>query len=164
MIRSDDRARLLAATLRLEPHPEGGRYRQLHRSTSVVEDPNRAVRRSALTAILFLLARGEVSRWHRVTSDEAWTFHEGDGLELLVVDAGLTRVDRHLLGPASEGLEPLAVVPAGSWQAAKPVGHFALVSCAVGPGFEFEDFALLADFAAEAERLSALAPDLAAFV
>lgn len=157
----DDLEARLATSLRLEPHPEGGRYRQLHRSETTVEVEGRGVQRSALTAILFLLARGEVSRWHRVLSDETWHFHEGDGLELLVVDGSLSRVSRHLLGRAGEGREPLAVVPAGAWQAARPLGELALVSCAVGPGFEFADFALLADLPAEAALLRERFADLA---
>lgn len=156
----DDLAARLATSLRLEPHPEGGRYRQLHRSGTIVEDVGRGVRRRAMTAILFLLSRGEVSRWHRVLSDEVWHFHEGDPLELIVADAELGRVDRHVLGRASEDLEPLAVVPAGSWQAARPLGGLALVSCTVGPGFEFADFALLAELPSEATRLRTRFPDL----
>ena len=157
----DELAERLASALRLEPHPEGGRYRQLHRSETTVEVLGRGARRRAVTAILFLLARGEVSRWHRVLSDEVWHFHEGDPLELVVVDAAIGAVTRHLLGRASEGLEPLAVVPAGAWQAARPTGELALVSCTVGPGFEFEDFALLADVPHDASRLGERFPDIA---
>ncbi|HMM36885.1 MAG TPA: cupin domain-containing protein, partial [Thermoanaerobaculia bacterium] len=129
-----------------------GRYRQLHRSAAAVSVPARGVERSALTSILFLLARGEVSRWHRVLSDEAWHFHEGDPLELVVVDTGFVGATRHVLGRASEGKEPLAVVPAGAWQAARPLGEFALVACDVGPGFDFADFVLLADLPDETTR------------
>lgn len=157
----DSNASRLAARLRLEPHPEGGRYRQLHRSGSTVHVPDRGVRRPALTTILFLLARGEVSRWHRVLSDEVWHFHEGDPLELLVLDADFTGVARHVLGRASEGKEPLVVVPAGSWQAALPMGEMALVACDVGPGFDFEDFVLLSSLGEEPERLRRQFPDLA---
>lgn len=151
----------LASSLRLEPHPEGGRYRQVHRSEATVAVEGRGVRRSALTAILFLLSRNEVSRWHRVLSDEAWHFHEGGGLELLVVDADLSALTSYRLGRASEGGEPLVVVPAGAWQAARPLGDFALASCTVGPGFEFEDFALLVDRPADAARFRQRFPDLA---
>ena len=143
----------LAADLRLEPHPEGGRYRQLYRSASVVSATERNVERVSLTSILFLLARGEVSRWHRVLSDEVWHFHEGEPLELLVVDASFGDVTRHVLGRASDGNEPLAVVPAGAWQAARPLGEFALVACDGGPGFEFADFALRAGLPDESARL-----------
>lgn len=113
-----------------------------------------------MTSILFLLARGEVSRWHRVLSDEVWHFHEGE-LELLVVDAGFSEVRRQVLGRASEGKEPLAVVPAGAWQAARPTGEYALVACDVGPGFDFADFALLADLPDESARLRDRFPGLA---
>jgi predicted cupin superfamily sugar epimerase len=151
----------LSARLGLEPHPEGGRYRQLHRSASVVHVPWRGADRAALTSILFLLERGEASRWHRVLSDEVWHFHEGDPLELFVVDADFAGVRRHVLGLASEGHEPLAVVPAGAWQAARPLGELALVACDVGPGFDFADFVLLSDLSAESTRLRTLFPDLA---
>lgn len=160
MAADSDVAGGLASALRLEPHPEGGRYRRVHLSGTVVEDLGRHVRRPALTAILFLLSRGEVSRWHRVLSDEFWHFHEGDPLEVLVVDADFAGVQRNVLGRASEGLEPIAVVPAGSWQAARPLGELALVSCTVGPGFDFADFVLLAGLPDEATRLRTRFPDL----
>jgi len=150
----------LAVDLGLEPHPEGGRYRQLFRSGSVVAVPGRGIERAALTSILFLLARGEVSRWHRVLSDEVWHFHEGDPLELLVVDAGFAGATRHVLGRASQGNEPLAVVPAGAWQAARPLGRYALVACDVGPGFDFADFVLLAELPDESARLRERLPTL----
>ena len=154
-------AERLGERLRLEPHPEGGRYRQLHRSASIVKVPARGADRAALTSILFLLARGEASRWHRVLSDEIWHFHEGDPLELFVVDPDFAGVSRVVLGFASEGHEPLAVVPAGAWQAARPLGEYALAACDVGPGFDFADFVLLSDLSAESTRLRTLFPDLA---
>jgi hypothetical protein len=155
---------ILAARLGLGPHPEGGRYRQLFRSASTVSVPARGVERAALTSILFLLARGEVSRWHRVLSDEVWHFHEGNPLELWVVDADFAGVRRIVLGLASEGHEPLAVVPAGAWQAARPLGEMALVACDVGPGFDFADFVLLSELSDESTRLKALFPHLAGFL
>jgi len=38
---------------------------------------------------------------------------------------------------------PVEMIPAGYWQAAKSAGGFLLVSCSVGPGYDFKDFALL---------------------
>ena len=35
------------------------------------------------------------------------------------------------------------MIPSGNWQAAKSKGEFTLVSCCVGPGFDFKDFELL---------------------
>ena len=38
---------------------------------------------------------------------------------------------------------PVEMIPAGYWQAAKSTGEFSLVSCCVCPGFDFNDFELL---------------------
>ena len=140
----------------LAPHPEGGWYRELHRSVSSVERAD-GERRSGLTAILFLLDAGAVSRWHRVRgADETWHFAAGDPLELLVLPPQTGLIERRRLGPvmidgpahSASGdpmTAPLAVVPAGCWQAARSLGPWTLVSCCVGPGFEFADFCLLRD-------------------
>ena len=143
----------------LVPHPEGGWYRELHRSHQVVVRTN-GQQRSALTTILFLLEAGAVSRWHRVSgADESWHFAAGDPLELLVLPAAGGRIQRHGLGaisaaplqtgPDARELEPLVVVPADSWQAARSLGAWSLVSCCVGPGFDFADFTLLRDLPPE---------------
>jgi predicted cupin superfamily sugar epimerase len=144
----------------LQPHPEGGWYRELHRSRQAVVRAD-GQQRSGLTAILFLLEAGAVSRWHRVSrADETWHFAGGDPLELLVLQPGEGELQCHRLGPVSaagglshdqdpELLEPLAVVPAGWWQAARSLGAWSLVSCCVGPGFDFADFTLLRDLPSE---------------
>jgi hypothetical protein len=132
---------------RLQAHPEGGWYREMHRSAEAVIRADRQPR-AAFTAILFLLQAGEISRWHRVhRADETWHFHAGDPLELLLLPPEGGAVQRQLLGlpqPDSPP-EPLAVVPAGWWQAARSLGAFSLVSCCVAPGFTFADFSLLRD-------------------
>jgi predicted cupin superfamily sugar epimerase len=159
-----DRAEELAAVLGLAPHPEGGRYREVHRSTERVRPLDGRTDRAALTSIHFLLAEGEVSRWHRVRSDEAWHFAEGAPLELLTMDADFARVRRWMLGTADAADGPLRVVPAGCWQAARPTGAYTLVGCTVGPGFDFADFALLRDLPREAETLRARHPAFAALL
>lgn len=135
------RAAALVASLELSPHPEGGWYREVHRSPHfVTPDDGRSTRR-ALTVIYFLLAEGQNSRWHRVSSDETWHHHEGDALELTVgTSPDADDVVTLTLGPAGAGVEPVRVVPAGQWQAARTTGAFTFVSCSVGPGFEFDDF------------------------
>lgn len=152
-----DRPAELIARFDLKPHPEGGWYHQLFRSAHSVEPEDGRGTRKALTAIYFLLQRGECSRWHRVRSDEIWTHLEGDPLHLHL-SSDLSAVDTRTLGGSSEGI-PLHVVPAGVWQAAEPAGDYTLVACFVGPGFEFEDFALIADDAAAAAQMRALGGD-----
>jgi uncharacterized protein len=137
-----DRIAELIETLHLEAHPEGGRFAQLYRSASTVVPNDNRGPRAALTTIAFLLVKGEVSAWHRVRSDEAWHFYEGDPLELTWIDAAKKEVIVRVLGPASEGSSPVAVVPAGCWQTARPLGAYALAGCTVAPGFEYDDFEL----------------------
>ncbi len=160
----DPRARELVETLGLAPHPEGGFYREIFRSTERVMRASSGEDRSALTTIHFLLPGGSFSRWHRVLSDEAWHFAEGSPLELFVCDAGETALRRIVLGEAGAGARPAEIVPAGCAQAARPLGSFTLVGCTVAPGFEFADFTLLADEPDAARRLWALDPGLAALL
>lgn len=156
----DARARSLIEELRLEPHPEGGFFREIFRSSSRVQPADSRSRRSALTTIYFLLPSGAHSRWHRVASDEIWHLYEGS-VELLIADPELRAVQRIALRPASRNEGPVCTVPAGWWQAARPIDAYALTGCTVGPGFEFEDFSFLRDDSALAARLHIIDPDAA---
>jgi uncharacterized protein len=158
------RAAELIRLLDLRPHPEGGHYGEVFRSPRSVHLADRGVSRSALTSIYFLLTAGTHSRWHRVLADEAWHFYEGEPLELLQLDVAGSACSRHTLGPVAGAERPVHVVPAGCWQAARPTGAYALVGCSVGPGFDFADFALLADHPAAAAALRERFPDLAVLV
>lgn len=159
-----DRAAELIESLGLQPHPEGGYFREIHRAAGSVIPADGRPARSALTVIYFLLTSGQVSRWHRVASDETWHFHEGDPLELFVMDAQFDEVTRLTLGMLDGSAEPVLVVPAGQWQAARTSGAYTLVSCVVGPGFDFADFTMLRDMAADADRVREDHPDLASFI
>jgi predicted cupin superfamily sugar epimerase len=140
----------LVERLDLRPHPEGGLYRELHRSRDQVLRVSDGEQRSGITVIAYLLQRGERSRWHRVAgSDELWQHGAGAPLDLWCLPLEGGTAERLALGPwdATAGLqdEPLRVIPAGCWQAARSRGAWSLVYCAVGPGFDFADFELLAD-------------------
>ncbi|TAK80470.1 MAG: cupin domain-containing protein [Aquabacterium sp.] len=137
------RAAELVRLLGLQPHPEGGHYREIYRAASVVQPKDERPLRSALTTIDFLLARGEFSAWHRVASDEVWHLLEGNGLRLWLMPPGYGPVEMVELGPVAGGRAPRHVVPAHWWQAAEPLGDYALVGATVGPGFDFADFAFL---------------------
>lgn len=141
----NQQAASLIEQLRLEPHPEGGFYRETYRAPLDVDSKAHQGRRSAFTSIYFLLPGDHYSAWHRVASDESWFFHMGSGVEVFSlvpsVDSGSSVLQAQTLGATS--LFELTI-PAGRWFAAKPLGPdgFALVSCVVAPGFEFEDFEL----------------------
>jgi predicted cupin superfamily sugar epimerase len=124
----------IIARLGLAPHPEGGHYAETWR------DPGPPGGRGSGTAILYLLQAGERSHWHRVDAVEIWHFHAGAPLELALSPDGQT-VETHRLGPdILAGAVPQVIVPAGWWQAARPLGAWGLVGCTVSPAFSFAGF------------------------
>ncbi len=129
--------------LGLLPHPEGGYYREIHRSESMVHPLDGRAERSAITTIYFLLVAGQVSRWHRVRSDEIWHHYEGDPVALQIAHDDSSAFATHTLGPLAPSVYPVQVVPSGCWQTASSLGKYSLVGCDVGPGFDFTDFELL---------------------
>ncbi len=130
-------AQQVIETLGLEPHPEGGYFKENHRNTT----PDG--KRGAVTSIYFLLETGQSSHWHKVTdAEEIWCWHAGAPLELLIQAEGGPR-ETHVLGmDLATGQRPQAVVPTNAWQAAKPLGDWTLVGCQVAPAFEFSSFVL----------------------
>jgi len=122
----------------LEPHPEGGWYREMHRSDQRVASPVHGEARNAFTHIYFLLERGQVSRFHRVVHGEVWNFYLGDPLRLIRFGG---EIQETLLG-GTDGVFATVVEPC-HFQAAESTGEYSLVGCSVAPGFEFADFAFL---------------------
>ena len=121
-------ARQVIEALGLQPHTEGGWFRETFRD-------------AASTAIFYLLERGQVSAWHRVTNaSEAWHHYAGGPLELgLAAPGEAARVQ--VLGPdLFAGQTPQVVVPVGWWQSARPLGDWTLVGCTVSPPFDFAAF------------------------
>ena len=131
-----DEADQLIRLLGLQPHAEGGHFRETFRDHGLPpagRDGNSG--RAYSTAIYFLLKKGEASRWHRVDAAEVWHFHRGAPLELKIGK------NVHILGPAIEqGEAPQLIVPPHAWQAAKSLGDYTLMGCTVAPGFEFSRF------------------------
>ncbi len=119
----------IIARLGLQPHPEGGHYRETFR------DPREVDGRAASSAIYYLLAAGERSHWHRIDAVEVWHWYAGGPLELAMPQETLS------LGPdLAAGQRPQVIVPAGVWQSARPLGDWSLVGCTVAPAFLFERF------------------------
>ncbi len=121
--------------LQLEPHPEGGHYRQTWQAAGSG--------RAAGTCIYFLLKGDERSHWHRVDAAEIWHFYSGSPLILsIAADAAGPRKD-HVLGPdLTAGARPQILVPPHHWQAARSTGDWTLVGCTVSPGFQFDGVTL----------------------
>ena len=127
---ADDVIRLLD----LQPHPEGGHYRETFR------DEASTGLRGHSTAIYFLLAAGEKSVWHRVDATEIWHHYCGAALRLSLSSHG-TNADHHRLGTdLAAGERPQVVVPKDCWQSAESLGAWTLVGCTVAPAFEFSGF------------------------
>jgi predicted cupin superfamily sugar epimerase len=161
-------ARRLIDALRLEAHPEGGWFREVFRSPERVagaalperfrgeRSPERLSNSRALaTSILYLLAAGERSCFHRLLADELWCHHAGGAMHLHLLEQGGART----LAVGAD--TPQVTVPHSTWFAAEPeLGcEFALAGCFVSPGFEYEDFEL-----ADRARLLAEFPDQRALV
>lgn len=130
MLSADDVIRVLE----LQPHPEGGFFRETFR------DPRGPEGRGWSTAIYYLLRSGERSHWHRVDASELWLFHAGDPLELSLSPDG-HGVERRILGTdLLSDARPQLIVPARWWQSAQAREGWTLVTCTVAPGFEFRGF------------------------
>jgi len=142
----DETARQIVDRFRLEPHPEGGYFREVYRSSLSVTHPGipdeHDKTRRAGTLIYFLLEGDSFSAFHRVKwSDEAWHLYTGGPIELHAIDPAGGH-DPRLLSSDFEAGEPTTLVPAGHWQAARLTGGatWAFGGCTVSPGFEFADF------------------------
>ena len=152
--------RSLISTLELKPHPEGGWFREVFRSSDRFAPsalPERYLgSRSAMTSIYFLLGAGEMSHFHRLRSDEVWHFYDGMPLTLHLLHPdgaySMVRLGRDPL----KGHQFLVPVPRGTWMGAEgpPGRKYSLVGCTVAPGFDFADFEL-----ARGEELRSLYPD-----
>ncbi len=142
----------------LQPHPEGGSFRETYRAAAVLP----GTRRSVCTAIYYLLPAGERSSLHRIDADELWHFYRGDPLLIVELQPGapakLTRLSNE---------HPQHLVPAGTWFGAMPASGsaYSFVGCTVSPGFDFAHFelatraALTAQFPDAHDVIAKLTPD-----
>ena len=127
----------LIRALDLQPHPEGGWYRETWRAEAAPGG------RAPATAILFLLERGQSSHWHKVDATELWLFHAGSALSLRTATGDSGPVATVRLGiDILAGEQPQLRIAPGDWQSAEAESGWALVSCIVSPGFEFSGFTL----------------------
>lgn len=149
----------LVDTYQLQPHPEGGYYKETYRSKETIHPGSLpdgfTGTRNFSTAIYFLLIAGQFSAFHRIKSDELWHFYAGGPLQIFVIEPAGEQYTILLGSDILNGQAMQAVVPAGCWFASRPLANegAAFVGCTVSPGFDFEDFEL-----AKAKELSKLYP------
>ena len=142
----DDEIRQIVERFQLEPHPEGGYFREIYRSPMKLRHPNIAAdadsERTAGTLIYFLLSGTDFSAFHRVRhSDEIWHMYAGGPIEIFTINAR-GELARHTLTNDLLRGQPTLLVPADTWQSARlaPGARWALGGCTVSPGFDYEDF------------------------
>lgn len=131
--------------LELNQHPEGGYYREIYRSSDSISldaiNQNNSGLRNLATSIYYLLESGQVSKLHRLKSDEIWYFHTGSPIYIIcLLKAQISTI---LLGSdLDKGQVPQAIIKAGTIFGASPMNNhsYTLVGCMVAPGFDFTDF------------------------
>lgn len=134
--------------LKLQPHPEGGYYRETFRDPTQVRNG-----RAASTAIYFLLVGGQETRWHRIDSVEVWHWYAGAAFDLEINNGVEIRDAIRLGGDLARGERPQAIVPAHFWQRSRSLGGWSLAGCTVAPGFDFSTFEIAASsFAPTSQR------------
>jgi len=134
--------------LSLEPHPEGGYFKEMYRSDDQIPSSALPARyqgdRCFGTSIYFLLEGDNFSAFHRIQSDEGWHFYAGNPVRIYTLTSNGIRIDIDMGSDPDKGQHLQYVIPFGYWFAAEVVepGGFSLVGCTVNPGFDFNDFEL----------------------
>ncbi|HMN25375.1 MAG: cupin domain-containing protein [Ignavibacteriaceae bacterium] len=142
----NEKARYYIDKLELKKHPEGGYYREIYRSAEMfsIDPPKKNLKRNVSTSIYFLLDGSQVSKFHRLKSDELWHFYDGSSIKIYVIDES-GKLDEITLGRKTEDGEVFqTVIKKNNWFAAEVINKksFALIGCTVSPGFDFSDFEL----------------------
>lgn len=142
----NEKAKEYIQKLQLKKHPEGGYYREVYRAAEMfyIDAPPKALKRNASTSIYFLLEGKQVSKFHRLKSDEQWHFYDGSSIKIYVIDEK-GKLKEYLLGnKITDGNLFQLVIKKNNWFAAELINKrgFALIGCTVSPGFDFNDFEL----------------------
>lgn len=149
--------------LQLQPHPEGGFYKEIYASGEEIlvdglPTGMKGTRRLA-TSIYFLLRDKDISTFHQLKSDEIWYFHHGMPLDVYMIDPG-GHAEVKTLG-VEDGQQLQIVIPAGTIFGARVKGSegYSLVGCMVTPGFDFDDFKMFSK-----EELVQMFPGMEQFI
>ncbi|WP_274473863.1 cupin domain-containing protein [Mangrovimonas aestuarii] len=142
-----NQAEQLIKALNLAPHPEGGYYKETHRSEGLITEsslPDFEGDRNYSTCIYFLLTSDQISAFHKIKQDEIWHFYQGSPIVLHTISEDGDHKEYLIGSDIINGQTPQLIVPNNHWFAAKLFNpdDYALVGCTVSPGFDFRDFIL----------------------
>ncbi len=142
----NEKAKYYIQKLQLEKHPEGGYFREIYRSDEMIsiDAPKKKFKRNVSTSIYFLLEGSQVSKFHRLKSDELWHFYDGSSVKVYVIDEKRKLTGIILGKKVEEGEVFQTVIKKNNWFAAEVINKrsFSLIGCTVSPGFDFSDFEL----------------------
>jgi uncharacterized protein len=140
------KAKYYIQKLQLEKHPEGGYFREVYRSGEMIsiDAPKKNHKRNVSTSIYFLLEGSQISKFHKLKSDELWHFYDGDSVKVYVIEENGKLTEILLGNKIEEGEVFQTVIKKNNWFAAEVINKrsFALIGCTVSPGFDFSDFEL----------------------
>ena len=134
--------------LDLQPHPEGGYFKETYRSHGFINEENLGSdfsgSRNYATSIYFLLTSDTFSAFHRINQDEIWHFYKGSPIKLHIISGEGKHTTIIIGNDFEKGEIPQYVVKAKDWFAAEVINDndYTLVGCTVSPGFDFKDFDL----------------------
>ena len=142
----NSKAKYYIQKLQLNKHPEGGHYREVYRSGEIIsiDTPVKNLKRNISTSIYFLLDGSQISKFHRLKSDELWHYYDGSSVKVYSIDEN-GKLTITILGKKTEDGEVYqAVIKKNNWFSAEVINKrsFALIGCTVSPGFDFSDFEL----------------------
>jgi predicted cupin superfamily sugar epimerase len=143
-----EKAKYYIDRLKLLQHPEGGYYREIYRSGEFIDIkglPKRYTNKRVFsTSIYFLLDGRQVSKFHRLKSDEVWHFYDGSSVKIYIIDKNNNLNEITLGKDLSAGDVFQLTITNNNWFGAELIekNSFALIGCSVSPGFDFEDFEL----------------------
>ena len=156
----NERIQAIISKLDMQPHPEGGYYKEIYRSEDEISSDFLSERypggRNCSTSIYYLLISGSFSAFHKINQDEIWHFYDGAPVAIHIISP-FGKYKKQIVGRNLDQEEvPQLVVPGNHWFAAEVTEHdnFSLVGCTVAPGFDFDDFEL-----AKRDELISVFPD-----
>ena len=148
MVSTENKSKKIIEKLNLLPHPEGGYFKEVYRSSGVIESEilgsEFSGSRNYATSIYFMLTSDTFSAFHKINQDEIWHYYDGSAIELHVISESGQHT-QHVIGKdIFNNQVPQLVVLANHWFAAKIINYndYSLVGCGVSPGFDFRDFIL----------------------